>query len=132
MHQKVLSPLIAQRDEDGLADGIMVFIELGSNLPRVFKPVLPSVIPFAINIMKDNTFEDGTRQTALELLLTLSEASPSMMRKTLDFCAQIIPISLGMMTELDDSEEWYTTDDVRISSFYFDKPLCIQTFLKNI
>ncbi|CAG8467575.1 10518_t:CDS:10 [Funneliformis mosseae] len=103
----------AQRDEDGLVDGIMVFIELGENLPRVFRPVLPSVMPFAISIMKDNTFEDGTtRQTALELLLTLSEASPSMMRKTQDFCTQIIPISLGMMTELDDSEDWYTTDDL--------------------
>lgn len=110
----MLSPLIAQRDEDGLADGIMVFIELAGSLPRIFKQVLPNVMPFAINIVKDKTFEDGTRQTALELLLTLSEASPSMMRKTQDFCAQIIPISLEMMTELDDSEDWYTTDDVRI------------------
>ncbi|CAG8478858.1 3893_t:CDS:10 [Diversispora eburnea] len=108
----VLSPLVAQRDEDGLVDGIMVFIELGENIPRLFKPVLPSVMSFAINIMKDETFADGTRQTALELLLTLSEASPSMMRKTQDFCAQIIPISLKMMTELDNSEEWYTTDDL--------------------
>ncbi|CAB4421390.1 unnamed protein product [Rhizophagus irregularis] len=33
---EVLSPLIAQRDEDGLADGIMVFIELAGNLPRIF------------------------------------------------------------------------------------------------
>ncbi|PKC17490.1 ARM repeat-containing protein [Rhizophagus irregularis] len=109
---EVLSPLIAQRDEDGLADGIMVFIELAGNLPRIFKQVLPNVMPFTINIVKDKTFEDGTRQTALELLLTLSEASPSMMRKTQDFCAQIIPISLEMMTELDDSEDWYTTDDL--------------------
>ena len=118
MHLKVLSPLIAQRDEDGLVDGIMVFIELGENLPRVFRPVLPSVMPFAINIMKDKSFEDGTRQTALELLLTLAEASPSMMRKTQDFCTQIIPISLEMMTELDDSEDWYTTDDVSFTFIF--------------
>ncbi|CAG8558443.1 24474_t:CDS:10, partial [Racocetra persica] len=109
---EVLSPLVAQRDEDGLVDGIMVFIELGENLPRIFRPVLPIVMPFAINIMKDKTFEDGTRQTALELLLTLSEASPSMMRKTPDFCLQVIPISLEMMTELEDDEGWYTTDDL--------------------
>ncbi|CAG8599846.1 7803_t:CDS:10, partial [Ambispora leptoticha] len=109
---EVLTPLALQRDEDGLVDGIMVFIELGENLPRVFRPVLPNVISFAINIMKDKTLEDGTRQTALELLLTLSEASPSMMRKTQDFCIQVIPIALEMMTELDDSEDWYTTDDI--------------------
>ncbi|CAG8588523.1 5786_t:CDS:10, partial [Dentiscutata erythropus] len=109
---EVLSPLVAHRDEDGLVDGIMVFIELGENSPRVFRPVLPIVMPFAINIMKDKSFEEGTRQTALELLLTLSEASPSMMRKTPDFCSQVIPISLEMMTELDDYEEWYTTDDL--------------------
>ncbi|CAG8499248.1 1824_t:CDS:10 [Acaulospora colombiana] len=108
----VLSPLVSQRDEDGLVDGIMVFIELGENLPRVFRPVLPILMPFALGIIKDNTFEDGTRQTALELLLTLSETSPSMMRKVPDFCSQIIPISLKMMTELEDTEEWYTTDDL--------------------
>ncbi|CAG8626806.1 8999_t:CDS:10, partial [Acaulospora morrowiae] len=108
----VLSPLVSQRDEDGLVDGIMVFIELGENLPRVFRPVLPILMPFAISIIKDESFEDGTRQTALELLLTLSETSPSMMRKVPDFCSQIIPISLKMMTELDDTEEWYTTDDL--------------------
>ncbi|KAG9306967.1 hypothetical protein G9A89_000881 [Geosiphon pyriformis] len=109
---EVLSPLVAQRDEDGLVDGIMVFIELGENLPRVFKPVLINVLPFAVNLMKDKSLEDGTRQTALELLLTLSEASPSMMRKTPDFCAQVIPIALEMMTELEDFEDWYTTDDL--------------------
>ncbi|CAG8482986.1 1549_t:CDS:10, partial [Ambispora gerdemannii] len=108
----VLAPLVSQRDEDGLVDGIMVFIELGENLPRVFRPVLPNVTTFAINITKDKSLEDGTRQTALELLLTLSEASPSMMRKTSDFCAHVIPIALEMMTELDDSEEWYTTEDL--------------------
>lgn len=111
--------MVAQRDEDGLVDGIMVFIELAENIPRLFKPVLPSVMSFSINIMKDETFADGTRQTALELLLTLSESSPSMMRKTPDFCAQIIPICLKMMTELDNSEEWYTTDDVSFLLFTY-------------
>jgi importin-5 len=108
----VLSPLLQERDEDALVDGLMVFIELAENLPRVFKPSLHVILLFCLNVMKDNTLEDGTRQTALELLLTLSESSPSMMRKTPDFCSQIIPICLEMMTELDDAQEWFTTDDV--------------------
>ena len=102
-------------DEDGLVDGLMVFIELAENLPRVFKPALPVVLQFCLTVMKDKSLEDGTRQTALELLLTLSESSPSMMRKAADFCSQVIPICLEMMTELDNAEEWYTTDDVCIS-----------------
>ncbi|CAG8467268.1 7180_t:CDS:10 [Paraglomus occultum] len=112
----VLSPLLQERDEDGLVDGLMVFIELAENLPRVFKPALPVVVQFSLNVMKDKTLEDGTRQTALELLLTLSESSPSMMRKAADFCSQVIPICLEMMTELDNAEEWYTTDDLEDES----------------
>ncbi|CAH1757572.1 14994_t:CDS:10 [Entrophospora sp. SA101] len=111
----VLFPLVTKHDGDGLIDGIMVFIELGESLPRIFRPVLSSVISFSVSIMKDKSFEDNTRQTALELLLTLSETSPSMMRKSPDFCTQVIPIALEMMTDLVDIDSWHTTDDLEDS-----------------
>lgn len=67
-----------------------------------------------INIAKEKKFEDALRQTALELLMTLTEAAPGMVRKVSDFTNQVIPVALEMMTDMEDEEKWYTTDDVSV------------------
>lgn len=65
-----------------------------------------------VSIAKDKSFDDRARHTALELLLTLSEAAPPMARKTPNFATEIIPVAMEMITDIDDDESWYTTDDV--------------------
>lgn len=87
-------------------------IELGDSAPKLFRPVLPNVLTVMVSISKDKSFEDRTRQTALELLLTLSEAAPPMIRKLPNFAQEVIPVAMEMITDIDDDESWYTTDDV--------------------
>ncbi|KAF9969006.1 hypothetical protein BGZ65_012375, partial [Modicella reniformis] len=65
-----------------------------------------------IELVKKKELEDRTRQSALELLLTLAECAPGMVRKVQDYTTTIVPVALEMMTELDDDEDWYTTDDL--------------------
>ncbi|KAL1918162.1 uncharacterized protein VTP21DRAFT_3428 [Calcarisporiella thermophila] len=108
----VLTPLAAQKEEDHLFDALTTVIDLAENLPRLFRPVLSELIPFMVNIMKEKSFEDRTRQTALELLVSLAEANPAMMRKAADFCQQIVPVALEMMTDMEEDESWFTTDDL--------------------
>lgn len=79
-----------------------------------------------VRVMKDSNLEDRTRQTALELLLTLVESAPGMIRKQPDFCNQIIPVALEMMTDLEDEDKWYSTDDVSIL-FSFAQRICQYT-----
>jgi len=109
---EVLTPLAATPDEDALTDSIMTLIELAENCPRLFRSALPNVVTFMINIAKEKKFEDALRQTALELLMTLTEAAPGMVRKVSDFTNQVIPVALEMMTDMEDEEKWYTTDDL--------------------
>ncbi|KAK9729082.1 importin subunit beta-3 [Basidiobolus ranarum] len=108
----VLEPLYTQKDETNLTDAISVLIELGESLTKPFRPVMPQLLNFMVQIMKDSTLEDSTRQTALELLLTLAETAPGMVRKTPNFCNMIIPVALEMMTDLEDDQDWYNTDDL--------------------
>ncbi|KAG2182508.1 hypothetical protein INT43_007439 [Umbelopsis isabellina] len=109
---EVLTPLAATPDEDALTDSIMTLIDLAENCPRLFRSSLPNVVTFMINIAKEKKFEDALRQTALELLMTLTEAAPGMVRKLNDFTTQVIPVALEMMTDMEDDEKWYTTDDL--------------------
>ncbi|KAI8073867.1 armadillo-type protein [Gongronella butleri] len=107
-----LSPVIAARDDQTLVDGLIVLIELADNVPKLFRPVLPQVLQVMVSVAKDKSFEDRTRQTALELLLTLSESAPGMCRKTPNFAEEIIPVAMEMITDIEDDQEWYTTEIV--------------------
>ncbi|CAO3641141.1 unnamed protein product [Cunninghamella echinulata] len=107
-----LSPIIAARDDQTLVDGLVVLIDLGDNAPRLFRPVLSNVLTVMVTIAKDKSFEDRTRQTALELLLTLCEAAAGMCRKTPNFANEIIPVAMEMITDIEDDEAWYTTEDL--------------------
>ncbi|CEP09674.1 hypothetical protein [Parasitella parasitica] len=107
-----LSPLIASHQDEALVDSLVVLIELGEYCPKLYRSVFANVLTAMVNVAKDKSFEDPTRQTALELLLTLSEASPSMARKSPNFASEIIPVALEMITDIDDDESWYTTDEL--------------------
>lgn len=107
-----MSPIIAARDDQVLVDALVVLIELGDSCPKLYRPVFANVLSVMVTIAKDKSFDDRTRQTALELLLTLSEAAPPMARKTPNFATEIIPVAMEMITDIDDDESWYTTDDV--------------------
>lgn len=112
LYMQPLSPVIAARDDQVLVDGLVVLIELGDNCPKLFRAVLPNVLTVMVSIAKDKSFDDRTRQTALELLLTLSEAAPPMARKIPNFASEIIPVAMEMITDIEDDESWYTTEDV--------------------
>lgn len=107
-----MSPIIAARDDQVLVDALVVLIELGDACPKLFRPVFANVLTVMVSIAKDKSFDNSARHTALELLLTLSEAAPPMARKTPNFATEVIPVAMEMITDIDDDESWYTTDDV--------------------
>ncbi|KAI8343761.1 hypothetical protein BC941DRAFT_100252 [Chlamydoabsidia padenii] len=107
-----LSPIIAARDDQTLVDGLVVLIDLADSVPRLFRSVLPNVLNVMVSIAKDKSFEDRTRQTALELLLTLCESAPAMCRKVPNFANEIIPVAMEMITDIEDEATWYSTDDL--------------------
>ncbi|ORZ27705.1 importin subunit beta-3, partial [Lobosporangium transversale] len=108
-----LNSLMTVKDEAGLVEGLGVVIELAENSPRLFRHVLMTMVPFMLLIIKNKSFGDQPRQSALELLLTIAECAPNLIRKSApDFTVTLVPVILEMMKELDDDDqEWYATDD---------------------
>lgn len=101
------------KDEESLVEGLEVLIELAEFLPKVFKPVLPALLNFAVSIMSNKTdLEDRTRQSALELLVCLAESAPGMCKKTPGFTDKVVPVALEMMTEIEDDRDWYNVDEL--------------------
>ncbi|RKP36795.1 armadillo-type protein [Dimargaris cristalligena] len=110
-----LQPLLASGDETRLVETFTALVELAEHHAKPFRPVLSDIMAFCVQVCGNTELEDSTRQTALELPLTLAEANPGMARKTPNFCESFVPVALAMMTELDESEEdksWYTVDNL--------------------
>ncbi|KAJ1991204.1 importin subunit beta-3 [Coemansia spiralis] len=106
----VLEPLYQSKDDSGLVDALTALMEAAEEAPKLFSSVLGNLIVFATNIGKDEELENTTRQTAVELLVTLAEAAPGMCRKNPQFCQLIVPVCMQMMSSIEDDDEWYTTD----------------------
>jgi hypothetical protein len=85
----------------------------------MFKPILSTTVEFMISQMRNESLEDGTRQTCLEVLVTLCENAPGLMRKYQPFAPAIIPVVLDWMSELEDEQEWYAGETVSLPSFLF-------------
>ncbi|KAJ2866574.1 importin subunit beta-3 [Coemansia aciculifera] len=104
----VLEPLLRDNDEPGLVDALSALIEAAEDAPKLFRSVLDSLITFATEIGKNEGLENTTRQTALEVLVTLAESAPGMCRKNAQFSQAIVPVCMQMLSSIDDDEEWYS------------------------
>lgn len=57
--------------------------------------------------------EDSWRHLVLEVMVSLSENAPAMVRKRAEkYVVALIPLVLQMMTDMDDDEDWATSDVV--------------------
>ncbi|KND04212.1 uncharacterized protein SPPG_01645 [Spizellomyces punctatus DAOM BR117] len=106
----VLPALVDQDDE--LEKALGYIIELADVHPKSMRAVVPHLVQFTTQVMKNEEIDISQRQTALELLMTLAESAPAMMRKHAGFCQSLIPILLEWMGNLEDEEKWFTTDDI--------------------
>ncbi|KAF9585152.1 hypothetical protein BGW38_003684, partial [Lunasporangiospora selenospora] len=125
-----LNSMVVAKAEDLFNEGLLVLIELAEHTTRIFRTVLPLIVPFMATIIKNKTDfgEDRTRQSALELLLTIAECSPNLVRKAVpDFANILVPVALEMMCELEDDEVinadgkkekcwWYLADDLDVDA----------------
>ena len=69
-------------------------------------------------IIKNSNFDDSTRQSALEIVSSLAEQMPGMLRKELESLkTHLFPSVFLMMTNVefgDDLEEWAKSKDEEI------------------
>jgi hypothetical protein len=109
----VIPPIMADSAKElDAVDGLTHIIDLAAIYPKMFKQVLPHCVEYMVHQMKNTALEDGTRQTCLELLMTLTEGAPGLMRKHESFASSVIPVLLDWMSELEDDPSWYQGESI--------------------
>ncbi|XP_072034276.1 importin-5-like [Amphiura filiformis] len=106
--QAAVESVKAQEDDSLLK----VFIELEETVPRVLRPLMEQILTLSLQIMENKNLTDSWRQLGVEMVVTLAETAPAMLRKFNRYIPMIVPQLLGMMVELEDDPDWAKSDEI--------------------
>ncbi|KAJ3043950.1 hypothetical protein HK097_001614 [Rhizophlyctis rosea] len=97
-------------DDERMTAGLGCLVDIAEWAPKMLKQVLGPLVQFVVGLMKDGGLGDGTKQTALELLLTFAEALPGAARKSPEFVRLLVPVLLEWMADIDEEQSWYQSN----------------------
>lgn len=101
---------VQKHDDDAL---LKLVIDMAEQTPKFLRPQLENIMEMCMKIFSNEEMLDSWRQLALEILVTLSETAPAMMRKVGGkYIESLVQLVLKMMTDLEEDEEWSFSDEV--------------------
>ncbi|RUS71531.1 hypothetical protein EGW08_020701, partial [Elysia chlorotica] len=104
--QSITESVMAQEDDSLLK----CLIELSENVPKFLRSQLEHVFDLCLKIVSDANLEDTWRQLALEVIVTMSETAPPMVRKFGKFIPLLVHQVLALMVDLEDEDDWALQD----------------------
>lgn len=115
----VLVPIVIQvcehvvtteEDDDG---PIQCLSDLACTVPKALTPYLEQIFQLCFQTIGNTDREDSFRHSSMEVLTSLCESAPNMVKKrAAQHIPGIIQCCLGLMTELEDEiEDWLAVDD---------------------
>ncbi|XP_067614434.1 importin-5 [Eurosta solidaginis] len=101
---------IEAQDDQSL---LKLLIDMTETCPKFLRPQLETIFEMCMKVFGTADVEDSWRHLVLEVMVSLSENAPAMVRKRADkYIVALIPLVLQMMTDLEDDEEWAKSDVV--------------------
>lgn len=103
---------IQEQDDETL---IKLLIDMAETVPKFLRPQLESIFEVCIGVVgsSDYSVMDSWKHLALEVMVSLSENAPAMVRKKAEkYVIALIPLVLKMMTDLDDDDEWSVSENI--------------------
>uniref|UniRef100_A0A2M3ZYW0 Putative karyopherin importin beta 3 n=1 Tax=Anopheles triannulatus TaxID=58253 RepID=A0A2M3ZYW0_9DIPT len=92
---------------------MQLLIDMAEGVPKFFRPQLEQVFELCMKIFSTPDMEDNLRHLALEMMVSLAENAPAMVRKRAEkYVAALVPLVLQMMTDLEDDDEWSVSDKI--------------------
>lgn len=106
--------VIAQSVEKQTDDALLkVLIDLAESTPKFLRLQLETIMEMCMKIFSNEDMIDSWRQLALEVLVTLAETAPAMVRKVGGkYIASLVPLVLKMMTDIQEDEKWSFSDEI--------------------
>ncbi|XP_076289616.1 karyopherin beta 3 [Lasioglossum baleicum] len=107
---QVTAQSVEKQSDDAL---LKVLIDLAGSTPKFLRLQLENIMEMCMKIFSNEEMPDSWRQLALEVLVTLSETAPAMVRKVGGkYIISLVPLVLKMMTDIEEDEKWSFADEI--------------------
>eukprot|EP00283_Hemiselmis_rufescens_P008937 CAMPEP_0173432074 /NCGR_PEP_ID=MMETSP1357-20121228/9999_1 /TAXON_ID=77926 /ORGANISM="Hemiselmis rufescens, Strain PCC563" /LENGTH=1081 /DNA_ID=CAMNT_0014396625 /DNA_START=122 /DNA_END=3364 /DNA_ORIENTATION=+ len=108
---QVLTAALNEKDEEMSRTALEEFIGIAEEAPKFFRRHMEPLVQMSIQIVTAAQLEDETRFLAVEMLVTMAEQAPGMMRKQQLFLNNMVPLALQLMLVVEevDLAEWNAT-----------------------
>ncbi|XP_076645854.1 karyopherin beta 3 [Halictus rubicundus] len=107
---QVTAQSVEKQTDDAL---LKVLIDLAGSTPKFLRLQLENIMEMCMKIFSNEEMPDSWRQLALEVLVTLSETAPAMVRKVGGkYIISLVPLVLKMMTDIEEDEKWSFADEI--------------------
>lgn len=121
-YKSMMEPLInlvievLKTSEDEGKASLQSLIELSQSYPEIWQDTIKTLVFVCSDVMKATTFDESTRQTALEIISTISEQAPKMLRNQSDCLKEhFFPAIFMMLVEVEDNiADWAAQDEEEI------------------
>lgn len=101
---------IEAQDDQSL---LKLLIDMTESCPKFLRPQLEVIFEISMKVFSSQDIEDSWRHLVLEVMVSLAENAPAMVRKRAEkYVIALVPLVLQMMTDMDDDEDWATSDVV--------------------
>lgn len=101
---------IEAQDDQSL---LKLLIDMTESCPKFLRPQLEVIFEISMKVFSSQDIEDSWRHLVLEVMVSLAENAPAMVRKRAEkYVIALIPLVLQMMSDMDDDEDWATSDVV--------------------
>lgn len=107
---QVLTESIEKQDDDTL---LKVLIDMAECTPKYLRPQLQLIFEICMKVFSNTDVMDSWRQLTLEVMVTMSETAPAMVRRVCSkYVEALVPLILQMMTDLEDEADWSISDEI--------------------
>lgn len=88
-------------------------IDLATTVPKSLAPYFRQIFELCLTTAANKEKDDSYRQSSMEILVSLCESAPALIRKKASaYIEPLVQQCLSMMTELDDElVDWLAVDD---------------------
>ena len=109
---------VIRADEGQGKESLEALIELTSMYGEIWSQSCEKLIFVSSEIMKNKDFEDATRESALEIVVSVAEAHPKLLKDNLEAMkVQFFPSVCVLMTKLDNDDDlnaWYEEEEANV------------------
>ncbi|XP_060845313.1 importin-5-like [Rhopalosiphum padi] len=106
---RIINESLIAEEDDSL---IKLLVNLAGNAPIFLKSQLSDIVEMCLRYLGNKEASQSYRQMCLEVIVTLTETAPTMMRKkSSKYIIQLTGQVLELMANVEDDDDWSTQDD---------------------